>query len=213
METLNDFKLKYKKKPIYTFLKRFGDILLSFLGIVVLSWLFIIIAILVKCTSKGPVFYVSERIGKNQKPFKIYKFRSMRVGADKEINELLSQSEREGTFKMKNDPRVTKFGKFLRKTSLDELPQFFNILNGTMSIVGPRPCVQRELESMNDFQKNRFLVKQGLTCIWQVSGRANTSFEEQLQMYLDYVNKRGFWFDIWLMIKTIPAVLFHRGAE
>lgn len=211
MET--EIKINYKKKPIYSFLKRFGDILLSLLGIILLSWLFIILAILVKCTSKGPVFYVSERIGRNLKPFKIYKFRSMRVGADKEIDDLMSQSEREGTFKMKNDPRVTKFGKFLRKTSLDELPQFFNILNGTMSIVGPRPCVQRELDTMNDNQKNRFLVKQGLTCIWQVSGRANTTFEQQLNMDLEYVNKRGFWLDVWLMIKTIPAVLFHKGAE
>ncbi|MDE7100230.1 MAG: sugar transferase, partial [Anaeroplasmataceae bacterium] len=156
---------------------------------------------------------VSERLGKNAKPFKIYKFRSMRVGADKEVEELMAKSEREGTFKMKNDPRVTKFGKFLRKTSLDELPQLFNIFNGTMSIVGPRPIVQREYDMMDDYQRQRLLVKQGLTCIWQCSGRANTSFKEQILMDLEYVNKRGFWYDIWLILKTIPAVLFGKGAE
>lgn len=213
MKEVELIEVKYKKKPIYLFLKRSGDLLGSFLGIVLLSWLFIILAILIKCTSKGPVFYVSERLGKNAKPFKIYKFRSMRVGADKEVEELMAKSEREGTFKMKNDPRITKFGKFLRKTSLDELPQLFNIFNGTMSIVGPRPVVQREYDIMDDYQRQRFLVKQGLTCIWQCSGRANTSFKEQMLMDLEYVNKRGFWFDIWLILKTVPAVLFGKGAE
>lgn len=213
MKEVELIEVKFKKKPIYLFLKRSGDLLGSFLGIVLLSWLFIILAILIKCTSKGPVFYVSERLGKNAKPFKIYKFRSMRVGADKEVAELLDKSEREGTFKMKNDPRITKFGKFLRKTSLDELPQLFNIFNGTMSIVGPRPVVQREYDIMDDYQRQRFLVKQGLTCIWQCSGRANTSFKEQMLLDLEYVNKRGFWFDIWLIVKTVPAVLFGKGAE
>lgn len=213
MATSEEIIVHYKNKYFYSFLKRCVDILGSFLGILLLSWLFVILAILVKCTSKGPVFYVSERYGKNQKPFKFYKFRSMRVGADLEVEQLMAQSERKGTFKMKNDPRVTKFGKFLRKTSLDELPQLFNIFNGTMSIVGPRPMVRRELDQMNDHQKQRFLVKQGLTCIWQCSGRANTTFDEQIAMDLEYVNKRGFWFDVWMVLKTIPAVLFGKGAE
>ena len=134
------------------------------------------------------------------------------MGADAEVEQLMSQSEREGTFKMKNDPRVTKFGKFLRKTSLDELPQLFNVLNGTMSIVGPRPVVQRELDLMDEYQRQRFLVKQGITCIWQCSGRANTSFKEQILMDLEYVNKRGFWYDVYLVLKTIPAVLLGKGS-
>ena len=183
------------------------------IGIILLLWLFIIIAILVKCTSKGPVFYVSERIGKNEKPFKIYKFRSMRDGAENEIEDLLARSDRVGAFKIKNDPRITKFGKFIRKTSLDELPQFFNILNGTMSIVGPRPCLKREYDLMDDLEKKRFLVPQGLTCIWQVSGRSNIDFKEQLKMDLKYVNKRGFFYDLGLILRTIPAVLFRKGAE
>ena len=203
----------FKKKPIYSFFKRFFDIILSLLGIIILSWLFLLIAIIIKCTSKGPVFYVSWRIGKNMKPFRIYKFRSMVDGAEKDLEKYLERSDRIGTFKLKDDPRITKFGKFLRKTSLDELPQFFNILNGTMTIVGPRPCVEREMQAMNELEKNRFLVPQGLTCIWQVSGRANKSFAEQLNMDLKYVMKRGFFYDIWLIIKTIPAVLFGKGAE
>lgn len=213
MENVELVEVKYKKKPIYCFLKKCVDFFGALLGIILLSWLMIIIAILVKCTSKGPALYVSERIGKNEKPFKFYKFRSMRVGADAEIEQLMAQSEREGTFKMKNDPRVTRFGKFLRKTSLDELPQLFNILNGTMSIVGPRPMIRRELDQMDEYQRQRFLVKQGLTCIWQCSGRANTSFKEQILLDLKYVNKRGFWYDVWLVLKTIPAVLFGKGAE
>lgn len=207
-------KIVLKKKPIYSFLKRFGDILGSLLIIILFSWLYLILAILVKCTSKGPVIYKSQRVGKNGKLFTFYKFRSMRVGADQELDSLLDKNETGGiTFKIKNDPRITKFGKFLRKTSLDELPQIFNILNGSMSFVGPRPALSREVEQYNDYQKQRLLVKQGLTCIWQCSGRSDTTFDEQIEMDLEYINKRGFWFDIWLMIKTFFAVITGKGAE
>ena len=168
-----------------------------------LSWLLLILALLVKITSKGPVIYTSKRVGKDGKLFKFYKFRSMRVGADKELEQLLAQNETGGiTFKMKDDPRITKFGKFLRKTSLDELPQLFNILNGSMSFVGPRPAIPREVEQYNDYQRQRLC-----------SGRSNTTFDEQINMDLEYINKRGFFFDIWLMIKTFFAVLFGKGAE
>ena len=214
MEETKPIQVHYKKKPIYGFLKRCIDILGAFLGIVLLSWLFIILSILVKCTSKGPVLYVSTRVGKNGKLFKFYKFRSMRVGADAELEQLLRYNETQGiTFKMKDDPRITKFGKFLRKTSLDELPQLFNILNGTMSIVGPRPATPREVDLYNEYQRQRLMVKQGLTCIWQCSGRSNTTFDEQVNMDLTYINKRGFWFDIWIVIKTFFAVIFGKGAE
>lgn len=212
MEINIDYSI-YKKKPVYEFFKRIIDFFGALIGIILLSWLLLILAILVKCTSKGPALYVSERIGRYGKPFKIYKFRSMRVGADAEVEELMHLSERAGTFKMKNDPRVTGFGKILRKTSLDELPQLFNILNGSMSIVGPRPCVRREIDQMDERQRQRLCVKQGLTCIWQCSGRANTSFEEQMEQDLEYVRKRSFWFDVWMVLKTIPAVLFGKGAE
>lgn len=206
--------IHYKKKRIYLFFKRAIDLIGALLGLVLLSWLFLIIAIMVKLTSKGPVFYVSQRVGKNGKLFKFYKFRSMRVGADAELEQLLQYNETKGiTFKMKDDPRITKFGKFLRKTSLDELPQLWNILNGSMSIVGPRPATPREVEQYNEYQKQRLMVKQGLTCIWQCSGRSNTTFDEQVDMDLTYINKRGFFYDIWLIIKTFFAVLFGKGAE
>lgn len=210
-----------KHKPMYAFLKRSIDIFGSFLAIVILSWLFVIIALLVKCTSKGPIIYKSKRIGKGGKPFTFYKFRSMAVGADAELEKLEGQNEVEGgiIFKMHNDPRITKFGRLLRKTSLDELPQLFNILNGTMSIVGPRPCTAAEYEKMlaneeyKEYAHLKTLVPQGLTCIWQCSGRSNTTFEEQMKMDVEYLKKRGFWFDVWMVLKTIPAVLFGKGAE
>lgn len=209
-----DNKIEIKKKPVYGFFKRVVDIFGSLFLIIVLSWLLLILAVLVKCTSKGPILYVSKRVGKDGKLFNFYKFRSMRVGADKELDSLLAQNETGGiTFKMKDDPRVTKFGKFIRKTSLDELPQLFNILNGSMSFVGPRPALPREVGQYNDYQKQRLLVKQGLTCIWQCSGRSNTTFDEQIEMDLEYIQKRGFFFDIWILIKTFFAVIFGKGAE
>ncbi|MDE7214068.1 MAG: sugar transferase, partial [Anaeroplasmataceae bacterium] len=145
----------------------------------------------------------------------------MRVGAEAELKKLEDQNEVEGgiIFKMHNDPRITKFGRFLRKTSLDELPQLFNILNGTMSIVGPRPCTTVEYEKMlaheeyKEYANLKTLVPQGLTCIWQCSGRSNTTFEEQMMMDVEYLRKRGFWFDVWMVLKTVPAVLFSKGAE
>lgn len=215
----NEFILKHK--PIYAFLKRCIDFLGAFIAIILLSWLLIILSILVKCTSRGPVIYKSQRIGKGGKPFTFYKFRSMRVGAEAELKKLEDKNEVEGgiIFKMHNDPRITKFGKFLRKTSLDELPQLFNILNGTMSIVGPRPCTVSEYEKMlahdeyKEYAKLKTLVPQGLTCIWQCSGRSNTTFEQQMQMDVQYLQKRGFWFDVWMVLKTVPAVLFSKGAE
>ncbi|MDE7161628.1 MAG: sugar transferase [Anaeroplasmataceae bacterium] len=214
-----DFVLKHK--PIYSFFKRCIDFVGALLVIILFSWLLLIIAILVKCTSKGPVIYKSQRIGKGGKPFTFYKFRTMCVGAEAELVNLESQNEVEGgiIFKMHNDPRITKFGKILRKTSLDELPQLFNILNGTMSIVGPRPCTKNEYEKMQNHEEFKqyaylkTLVPQGLTCIWQCSGRSNTTFEEQMQMDVKYLRKRGFWFDVWMVLKTIPAVLFSKGAE
>lgn len=203
-----------KKKPIYSFFKRIIDIIGALLGIIIFSWLFIILAILVKTTSKGPIIYKSIRIGKDGKEFKFYKFRSMRQNAEKELDSLLAQNETGGiNFKMKNDPRVTKVGKFLRKTSLDELPQFFNVLNGTMSLVGPRACIPREWALYNDYQKQIALVKPGIACIWQCSGRSNTSFDDKIRMDLEYIEKRGFFYDIWLLIKTFFAILCGKGAE
>lgn len=209
-----DFEpVKIKGGKGYAFFKRAFDIFCSLLAIIILSPILIIVGILVKLTSKGPMIYVSKRIGKNGKVFNFYKFRSMYRDAEQRLQELLDKNEVKGgiTFKMKNDPRITKFGKFIRKTSLDELPQLFNILKGDMSIVGPRPSTDREYKLMNDYHKQRFLVPQGLTGEWQVGGRSTTTFDEMIEMDLNYISKkRGFWYDIKLIFKTI-GVIFKKG--
>lgn len=201
---------------LYAFLKRLEDIVASLLAIIILFIPMLIVGLLVKLTSKGPMIYVSDRVGKDGKVFKFYKFRSMKDNADLELENLLDQNEVEGgvIFKMEDDPRITKFGKFIRKTSIDELPQLFNILKGDMSLVGPRPCTVREYSLYSDRDKLRLKVPQGLTGEWQVCGRSNTTFDEMIEMDLDYItNKRGFWYDIGLLFRTIPAFLFKRGAK
>ena len=210
-----EIKIVVKGGKAYSFFKRAFDIFCSFLAIVVLFPILLIIGLLVKLTSKGPMLYVSTRIGQNGKKFKFYKYRSMKKDAEKELEKLLDQNETQGiTFKMKDDPRITKFGKFIRKTSLDELPQLFNILKGDMSIVGPRPCTDREYELYSEKEKKRLLVPQGLTGEWQTRGRSNTTFDEMVDMDLEYITiKRGFWYDIWLILLTVPAVLKSKGAK
>ena len=199
----------------YRCVKRFFDILLSFLAMIILSPLFLVIVILVKATSKGPVFYVSDRIGRYGYTFKFYKFRSMVVDADEQLINLLKKNEVEGgvTFKMEDDPRVTKFGKFIRKTSLDELPQMLNIFLGQMSLIGPRPCTVREFHLYNERDQQRLAVKQGLTGEWQVNGRSNTTFKEMIEMDIHYCAKRSIWYDFKIFLKTFIAVFKKEGAE
>ena len=209
-------KVVVKGGKVYAFFKRTFDIVCSLLAIIILSIPMLIIGLLVITTSKGPMIYSSKRVGKNGKIFNCYKFRSMVKGAEEKLPELLNKNEVKGgiTFKMKNDPRITKFGKFIRKTSIDELPQLFNILKGDMSIVGPRPCTTREFELYDENDKQRLLVPQGLTGEWQANGRSETTFEEMIDMDLDYIqNKRSFWYDLKLIFKTILVVLFGKGAE
>ena len=203
-------------RPFYAFFKRGFDIVVSIIALVILLLPMLIIGLLVVLTSRGPAIYVSTRIGKNGKTFRFYKFRSMYQDAESRLNELLEKNEIPGgvTFKMKDDPRITRFGKFLRKTSLDELPQLWNVLKGDMSLVGPRPCTEREYALYSERDKQRLLVPQGLTGEWQVHGRSNTTFEEMIDMDLDYIqNKRGFWHDIKLIFQTIAVVFSHKGAE
>ena len=207
---------KVRGNKFYHFMKRLEDICASFLAIVVLCIPMLIIGIIVKLTSKGPMIYTSKRVGKDGRVFDFYKFRSMEQDAEQQLEKLLDQNEVEGgvIFKMKEDPRITKFGKFLRKTSLDELPQLFNILKGDMSLVGPRPCTVREYELYSEKDKLRLKVPQGLTGEWQVVGRCETSFEEMVDMDLDYIqNKRGFWYDIGLLFRTIPVFFGKKGAH
>ena len=203
-----------KKKPFYEFCKRVMDILCSGLAIVVLSPLMLVVALLVR-SDGGPAFFKQVRVGKDGKLFRIYKFRSMCVNADSPemLAKLAALNEMDGpAFKIKNDPRITKVGRFIRRTSIDELPQLFNIFRGDMTIVGPRPPLEREVAQYTDYQRQRLLVKQGLTCYWQCSGRNNISFEEWVELDLKYIRERSLWTDIKIIFKTIPAVLSGDGA-
>ena len=208
-------KIKKVSKAYY-FFKRLFDIVASLLAIIILAIPMLIIGLIIVLSSKGPMIYVSKRVGKDGKVFNFYKFRSMCDNAESQLESLLEQNEVEGgvTFKMENDPRVTKFGRFIRRTSIDELPQLFNILKGDMSIVGPRPCTDREYELYGEKEKQRLSVPQGLTGEWQVHGRSDTTFEEMLELDMRYINeRRGFWYDIGLIFKTIGVVFKSRGAK
>lgn len=202
-----------KKRFLYRFCKRFGDIVLSLIGLIALSPLFLVIAIIIKLEDGGAVFYIQERNGINGKVFRMYKFRSMCMNAEKIHKELLSQNELDGpAFKIKNDPRVTKIGKFIRKTSIDELPQLLNIVKGEMSIVGPRPLPTYETAQCNEYQNQRLVVKPGLTCYWQCCGRNNISFDEWIEMDLRYIREAGILTDAKLILKTFGAVIRSDGA-
>ena len=202
-----------KKSLAYKFLKRAFDILSSGLALVVLSPIFLLTAIAIKLEDGGPVFYSANRWGKDLKNFKMVKFRSMRVNAEAMIKELLKDSEMTGhAFKIKNDPRITKVGHFIRKYSIDELPQLWNIFTGDMSVVGPRAIMTVGTDSIDDYDKQRWIVQPGLTCYWQVSGRANIKWEQWVEMDLDYIEKMNFWEDIKLIFKTVPVVFKGEGA-
>lgn len=198
----------------YEAIKRLIDIICSFVGILVLSPLFIIIAIIVKFTSKGPVFFSQKRVGRNGKEFDMYKFRSMVVNAEELKEKLAAQNEMSGPmFKMKDDPRVTKVGKFIRKTSLDELPQLWNILKGDMSLVGPRPSLPKEVAQFDEWMYKRLEVKPGLTCYWQVSGRNNIDFEDWMKLDIRYVEEKNLWIDIKLIFKTVGVLFGDKNAH
>ncbi|NLJ08857.1 MAG: undecaprenyl-phosphate galactose phosphotransferase WbaP [Treponema sp.] len=197
--------------------KRALDLFLVSLGGILLMPLFLIIALLIKLSSPGPVLYKHTRIGRNGKPFKAYKFRSMVVDADKRLKELLekdpeARKEWEATFKLKNDPRITSIGRFLRKTSFDEFPQLINILRNEMSLVGPRPIVEAEIARYGKSFKRVFSVKPGLTGLWQVSGRSDTDYNERVAYDTFYIQSWSIWLDVWILYKTIGVVLHGKGA-
>lgn len=204
-----------QSKPVYDFVKRLFDILCSGLAIVILSPILLGLAIAVR-SDGGPAIYSQMRVGKNGKKFRIYKFRSMCVNADSPemLKKLAAMNEMDGpAFKIKNDPRITPVGRFIRRTSMDELPQLFNIFKGDMTIVGPRPPLVSEVKQYTEYQMQRLQVPQGLTCYWQCSGRNNISFEEWVELDLKYIRERGIWTDIKILLKTVPAVLSGDGAE
>ncbi len=204
-----------QEKPVYDCIKRVLDVILSGIGIVVLSPLMLVVAIAVR-SDGGPAFYSQNRVGKNGKIFRILKFRSMCMNADSPemLAKLAAMNEMDGpAFKIKDDPRITKVGRFIRRTSIDELPQLFNIFMGDMTIVGPRPPLVSEVEQYTDYQKQRLQVKQGLTCYWQCSGRNHISFDEWVELDLKYIRERSLWTDLKILLRTIPAVFSGNGAE
>ena len=195
------------------------DILFSLIFLIILSPIFIFIAIFVKFSSRGPIFYAHKRIGKNKKIFNCLKFRTMHPEADDILRNLLKKNnlmrkEYEETHKLKNDPRVTKFGKFLRKTSLDELPQFINVIRRDMSIVGPRPIIDEEVIKYGDNFDQVISIKPGITGLWQVSGRNNLSYEKRIDLDLIYVKNHNIIMDLRIIVRTLGVILFpiDRGA-
>ena len=207
---------KIKDKNIaYKAVKRIFDIVFSLIGLILLSPVFLIIAIIIKLDSKGPVFFIHSRIGEKGKPIGIYKFRTMVNNAEDLIKSFTPEQkeEFERSYKLENDPRITKIGNFLRKTSLDELPQILNILKGELSIIGPRPIVQAELDKYEE-NKDKFLsVRPGLTGYWAANGRSDTTYEERMKMELYYVDNMSFKLDVKIFFKTIFAVIKKEGAR
>jgi len=206
--------VKPNKSPVYRAIKRLFDIIVSTLGLILLSPVFLITAIAIKLDDPGPAFFMQDRNGLNGKVFKMYKFRSMCKDAPKMRAAMEAQNELDGpAFKMANDPRITKVGRIIRKTSIDELPQLLNIFFGHMSIVGPRPLPTYETDQLNVYQRQRLLAKPGLICYWQIRGRSNTTFGEWMEMDFDYINHASCWTDLKIMFEAVPAVLKGEGAE
>jgi Undecaprenyl-phosphate galactose phosphotransferase WbaP len=201
------------------FLKRLFDIVFSLSVLILFSPIYIILALLIALSSKGPVFYVQQRVGKNYRSFNCIKFRTMVNNADEILVEMMAKypqmrEEFESNFKLKTDPRITKIGHFLRLTSLDEFPQFWNVLKGDMSVVGPRPLVEEELPKYGDYIGHVLTIRPGITGLWQVSGRNDIPYPRRVQIDLHYVNFRSFWLDLWIILKTVNVVIMpkNKGA-
>ena len=203
-----------KNKPVYAFFKRFFDIFLCVFALIVLSPVFLVIAILIKCEDGGPVFFRQTRLTKGCKEFGMYKFRSMCVDAEAKLEALMDRNEVSGpAFKIEDDPRITKIGKFIRKTSIDELPQLLNIIKGDMSIIGPRPPLPREVAEYTEYQLHRLDVKTGLSCYHECYGRSKvTDFDEWVEQDLKYIRERSLWVDLKVILMTIKVVLTGDGA-
>ncbi|MDU2266581.1 exopolysaccharide biosynthesis polyprenyl glycosylphosphotransferase [Clostridium celatum] len=207
----NDITPKVK---FYLFSKRVTDIFLSAIGLILLSPILLIVAIAIRIDSKGPIIFKQDRVGKDGKIFSMYKFRSMIVNAEELKAKLETKNEMSGPmFKMKNDPRITKVGRFIRKTSIDELPQLINVIKGDMSLVGPRPSLPKEVEQFSPWMLERLKVKPGITCYWQVMGRNNIAFEEWMKLDVKYVHEMNYWLDIKLIFKTFFVLFGDESAS
>jgi Sugar transferases involved in lipopolysaccharide synthesis len=214
MSYLEASRLLVNDKRSYLFFKRIVDFFGALIGLIILSPVFLIVSLAIKVEDpEGKILFKQLRVGKDGKQFYIYKFRSMVSNAEQLLGKLLDKNETTGAmFKMKEDPRVTKIGHFIRKTSLDELPQFINVLKGDMSLVGPRPPLPREVVEYTEYDKQRLLVIPGCTGLWQISGRSNIGFEEMVELDLDYIMKRSLWMDFIIMIKTILVIFKSENA-
>jgi lipopolysaccharide/colanic/teichoic acid biosynthesis glycosyltransferase len=194
--------------------KRALDLLVAFILLLLAVPLLLTIALLIKLEDGGPIFLAQTRVGQFGREFKMFKVRSMCLNAEQLLEELLGKNQHRDcvTFKMKNDPRVTRVGKWLRKFSFDELPQLYNVLLGDMSLVGPRPPLPREVTKYSLADRRRLAIKPGITCFWQISGRANIDFSGQVKLDVDYIEKQSFWTDVLILTRTVPAVLSGKGA-
>lgn len=217
MTTVMDEAQTKSNKYFYLTIKRLFDIIVSGISLILLSPLFLIIGIMIKMDSKGKVFYKHKRIGKNGEYIYLYKFRSMYSDSKERLEEMLKdpviRKEWEENYKLEHDPRITKVGNFLRKTSLDELPQLLNILNGDMSIVGPRPVVDSEIEKYGDLKEYFLSVTPGLTGWWACNGRSSTNYDERKRLELYYIQHRGIMLDLKIIFKTFTSVLKRDGAK
>jgi len=198
----------------YLMIKRAVDIVGATFGIIFLLPILLLVAIIIKLEDpKGSIFFSQIRVGRHEQSFKMYKFRSMVSNAEELLDKLLQQNEIDGAmFKMKEDPRITKIGRFIRKTSIDELPQLWNVIRGDMSLVGPRPPLPREVESYTSYDKQRLRVTPGCTGLWQVSGRNALSFDEMVELDLKYIEQRGFFYDIKIILQTVKQMIVSKGA-
>lgn len=211
---MSEVSAEVKSNYYYEFFKRSIDVICSIIGLISLSPIFLIVSILIRLESKGEIIFKQKRVGLNGEEFEIYKFRSMVVNAEELKEKLAEENEMSGPmFKMKDDPRITKVGKFIRKTSIDELPQLINVVKGEMSLVGPRPSLPKEVAEFEEWMNERLLVKPGLTCYWQVSGRNNIDFEDWMKLDIKYVRERNFWLDIKLILKTILVLFGDENAH
>jgi exopolysaccharide biosynthesis polyprenyl glycosylphosphotransferase len=203
-----------RRRLIYeSVLKRLVDVLLSSLGLIAALPVWLAIAVAIKLDSPGPAIFVQDRVGQHGGRFRFYKFRSMYIGAERRLADVELQNEAEGpVFKMRNDPRVSRVGAFLRRTSLDELPQLINVLRGDMSLVGPRPPLPNEVAQYRPSDLIRLSVKPGLTCLWQINGRSNVGFDQWMEYDREYVRKMSLWLDLSILARTVGAVLSMRGA-
>lgn len=210
-DNLTDIKIKVNK--YYDIQKRIFDLILAISGLILLSPLFLIVMLIIKMEdSNSKIFFVQERIGHNEKKFKMYKFRSMVSNAESQLAELLEQNEVSGAmFKLKNDPRITPIGKFIRKTSIDELPQLINVIKGDMSLVGPRPPLEREVIHYSKRDLQRLSVIPGCTGLWQATVRNSVGFEEMVNLDLEYINKRSLYFDTLIILITIKSLLIKKA--